>query len=108
MQPDMTEEDVHAHLLGIGVSLITQVSKLGSDTPTTTSAFRVRINDDSIKNNVYNRENFERGIFVKPFRFRNITPHTPNPRTVLLPNPTVHNNSTKMKNDIRPNTRAVS
>ena len=62
------EDEIRAHLMDIGVESITSISKVLTKNENS-CAMRVRINDNSILHNVYNMDNFENGIIVKPFRF---------------------------------------
>ena len=62
------EDEIRAHLMDIGVETITSISKVLTKNENS-CAMRVRINDNSILHNVYNMDNFENGIIVKPFRF---------------------------------------
>ena len=68
LSQNTTADDVHGQLLDIGVVNIASITKLPCAKPIE-SSFRVLINDDSIKHNVYNRKNFESGIIVKPYRY---------------------------------------
>ncbi len=67
-----TEANVRTHLESIGVTDVISVSKIPDESPHFVS-FRVRINDITIRDNVYNYTNFDGGIVVKPYRFYNST-----------------------------------
>ena len=68
MSVTITLDVVRAHLMDIDVSDITNIQPMVDDDPSCVS-FRVAINDDTTKNTVYNKSNFEHGIIVKPYRF---------------------------------------
>ena len=54
--------------MDLNVMQIVSIEKLPSGA-TTISSFRIIINDDTIKHNVYNSNNFDSGIIIKPYRF---------------------------------------
>ncbi len=64
-----TPDTVRAQLMDLGVQNIVSITNIPSNTPSDSVAFRVTINDSTIKHNVYNARNFSDGIIIKPFRF---------------------------------------
>ena len=67
---DTTEDTMQKYLIQIGIksSSIVSLSRV-SNPDSTASSFRVKICEKSIKDNVYNTDNFKYGIVVKPFRY---------------------------------------
>ena len=63
-----SNDDVHAHLMDLGVSDIVSISRI-SDESSVSATFRITINDHSIKHNVYDRNRYKEGIKVIPYRF---------------------------------------
>ena len=95
-----TEDEIRAHLMDIGVENITSISKVLTKNESS-CAMRVRINDNSIKRNVYKMDNYEDGIIVKPFRFHEsdtAKKNTKNPSHQGLKHKSTHvyNNSQKL------------
>ena len=63
-----SNDDVHAHLMDLGVSDIVSISRI-SDESSVPATFRITINDHSIKHNAYDRNGYKEGIKVIPYRF---------------------------------------
>ncbi len=80
-----TEDAIRAQLMCIGVTHIVSVTKL--DDVDSSVAFRVKINDDTIKHNVYNRTNFDNDIIVKPYKYMNIDGASTDPAPHLADQP---------------------
>ena len=68
---DTTDDDIRAHLLDIGVSSISLIRKIPENSRNSV-AFRIHINDETIKHNVFNMKHYKSGgILVQPFRYYN-------------------------------------
>ena len=65
--PTTTEDDIRNHLHKIGVINVSRIVCISGNNPTS-SEFRVTIHDNTIKNNVYNEQNFKKGIVVTTYR----------------------------------------
>ena len=63
LSSDTSADDVRAHLMDLQVKHIVSIVKVTTNIPRM-AAFRVNIADDTIKHNVFNPTNFQRGIRI--------------------------------------------
>ncbi len=97
MSSNTTERDVRDHLTDIGVKEIQDVTKQ-SESDSSSCSFRVSISDDTIKHNVFNRDNFDAGIIVKPYRYH-ITAANSNTNNANYHNPVDRRNNRVRQRD---------
>ena len=68
LHDETSNDDIRGFMYDIGVSDIVSIERV-HNTSSVSAAFRVTINDYSIKHNVYNQKVYTNGIKVKPYRF---------------------------------------
>ena len=67
LHDETSNDEIRGFMYDIGVSDIVSIERV-HDTSSASAAFRVTINDYSIKHNVYNPKVYTNGIKVKPYR----------------------------------------